>query len=394
MRIVLLFLLLVLNPLFNDAQNSVLSDNAEISLLTVGPGKVLNDTFGHNGLRVRDPINNIDVVFNYGVYDFNAPNFYLKFAQGKLDYMIGANRYSDFFNLYTYQNRSIQEQVLDLDQEEKQGLYNFLLNNYKPENRYYLYDFFYDNCATKMRDVVESNVEEVIFTVPGNLEKKTFRELIYEHVTRNSWGSFGIDLALGSVIDREASPDQYMFLPKYIFEFFEVAERSDGSLLVSESRTVFKPRPESKGLAWIYSPLVILSILSLYIIYLTVKDWKNKYHRLWIDRSIFIISGITGLVILLLWFATDHTATANNYNLLWAFPLNLLFIGQIGRAKPGNWFRRYLKFLLIMLVLMVFHWMTGVQVFAIGLVPILILLVIRYIFLIHILKPEPAISTG
>ncbi|NNL79560.1 MAG: DUF4105 domain-containing protein [Flavobacteriaceae bacterium] len=388
MRIALLFLLIIVSPSQTFSQPGSLSQQAEISILTVGPGKMLNDAFGHNGIRINDPGRNLDIVFNYGVYDFNAPNFYLKFAQGKLNYMIGANRYPDFYQLYTYQNRTIQEQVLNLSPEEKQNLYNFLLNNYEPENRYYLYDFFYDNCATKMRDVLEANVKQVIFKVPENLEQKTFRELIHEHVGRNSWGSFGIDLALGSVIDRNATPDQYMFLPKYIYEFFEVAERSDGTNIARDNRLVFEARPEKTGLGLVFSPLVILSILSLIVIYLTIKDWKSVNRRKWIDGTIFTITGFAGVVLLLLWFATDHTATANNYNLLWAFPLNLIFLRLILKSEPPSWFRRYIKFLLILLALMVFHWISGVQIYSIALIPILVMLTIRYIYLIRFFRKD------
>ena len=397
MRIALLFLAFLVYPFYSTAQSSSLSENAEISILTVGPGKLLNDAFGHNGIRVNDPLNNLDVVFNYGVYDFDAPNFYLKFAQGKLNYMIGVNYYSDFYQLYTYQNRTIREQTLNLTADEKKGLYAFLLNNYKPENRYYLYDFFYDNCATKMRDVMEDNVDQLIFPVPENLEQKTFRQLIHEHVERNSWGSFGIDLALGSVIDRNAAPDQYMFLPEYIHVFFAEAERADGTKIVSESNMVYEAKPEGKGIGFIFSPLVILSILSLLLIYMTHKDKKKGVRRRWIDLIVFGGTGLAGLILLLLWFATDHTATANNYNLLWAFPLNLVFLHLVLRTEPPAWFRRYLKFILILLVLLVFHWISGVQIYALGLIPILIALAFRYIYLIRLFKKEtetvPEVST-
>ena len=388
MRIVILLFFLLTFPFSSFSQNSRLSPNAEVSILTIGPGKNLNDAFGHNGIRIKDTAANLDVVFNYGVYDFDAPNFYLKFAQGKLNYMIGVNRYSDFYQLYTYQNRTIHEQILNLTNEEKQSLYRYLLNNYKPENRFYLYDFFYDNCATKMRDVIEANANQVVFRVPENLEQKSFRELIHEHVGRNSWGSFGIDLALGSVIDRNAVPDQYMFLPKYIQVFFTEAERSNGEELVLDEQTVYEARPEGKGLSFLFSPLVLLSLFCGFFIYLTYLDKKRDVRRRWIDVFIFGFTGFAGLIILLLWFATDHTATANNYNLLWAFPLNLIFLYQILKESPNPWFRRYLKFILILLILLVFHWISKVQVYTLGLIPILVMLAYRYTFLISYFKQD------
>ncbi|HEX9600431.1 MAG TPA: DUF4105 domain-containing protein, partial [Mariniflexile sp.] len=176
----LLFLCLFLFVEVITAQQDILSEQAEISVLTIGPGTLLNDSFGHNAFRVKDPVKGIDLAFNYGVYDFETPNFYLKFAQGKLNYLIGLNYYEDFFEAYISQNRSIKEQVLNLSQIEKQKLFDYLLNNIKPENRAYLYDFFYDNCATKIKDVTNIAVNNTIqFNEPENFKQQTFRELIH-----------------------------------------------------------------------------------------------------------------------------------------------------------------------------------------------------------------------
>ena len=207
---------------YSFSQFKPITPHAEISILTIDSGTSLNDAFGHSAYRINDSIAKVDVIFDYGRYDFNTPNFYLKFAQGKLNYLISRHNFSDFFNHYVRYNRTIEEQVLNLSDAEKQDLFNYLETNYKPENRRYLYDFFYDNCATKMRDVVQNTSDKtIVFNNPENFKPKTFRALIYEHVNRNSWGSFGIDIALGSVIDKEATHNEHMYLPKYIFEFCE-----------------------------------------------------------------------------------------------------------------------------------------------------------------------------
>ncbi|MBT8271353.1 MAG: DUF4105 domain-containing protein, partial [Bacteroidia bacterium] len=298
-------LFILLFPLSLLSQSAKLSEKAEISVLTVGPGEMLNDAFGHNGFRVKDESRRLDVVFNYGVYDFGAPNFYLKFARGKLNYKMGVNYYDDFYQLYTYQDRTIQEQVLNLSQQEKQEIFDFLNENYKPENRYYLYDFFYDNCATKMRDVlVQVFGEKLKFNTPPDLQERSFRGLIYEHVDRNSWGSFGIDLALGSVIDKTAEPYEYMFLPKYINEFFDHAQLPNGDKLVSESRTIYEAAAENREAGFLFSPLVILGLLAGLILWITYADQKNSRRSKWLDLSIFLITGFAGIILLLLWFAT------------------------------------------------------------------------------------------
>lgn len=204
MKLKLFFSFIFIFSFFANAQQLKLSNQAEISVLTIGPGTLLNDSFGHNGFRVRDEGRRIDVVFNYGTFDFDTPNFYLKFAQGKLNYRLSHNPYDDFFQFYMAQNRSIEEQILDLTHTQKQQVFDFLLDNAKPENKYYLYDFFYDNCATKMKDVLEVSLNtEFNFQEPKAFEAKTFRALIHEHVNKNSWGSLGIDVALGSIIDEK-----------------------------------------------------------------------------------------------------------------------------------------------------------------------------------------------
>ena len=369
------------------AQQIKLSPNAEVSILTVGPGKSLNDAFGHNAFRVTDKSLGIDVTYGYGEYDFDAPNFYLKFARGKLNYLISRHNYSDFYNHYVHYNRTVKEQVLNFSETEKQALFDFLENNYKPENRRYLYDFFFDNCATRIRDVSQSvTANPITFNKPKNFEPKTFRELIYEHVDNNSWGSFGIDLALGSVIDQNASSNEFMFLPKYIHQFFLNTSYNGPDSIVKRSSIVYNKKPEKDTSNFLLSPIFINSVLGFIILFITFRNHKNHSRSKWLDIALFSATSIVGILLFLLWFATDHSATANNYNLLWAFPLNFILIGQLVKNRMKNWVKGYLKFLIIMLCLMTLHWLIGVQVFAVGLIPLIIALCVRYFYLLRCFK--------
>lgn len=385
LKLVLIVFLVFNSTVFSQTRN--LSSSAEVTVITVGPGTYLNDAFGHNAIRIKDDSLKLDIAFNYGVYDFQAPNFYSKFAQGKLNYLIGADYFKDFLRQYSSQNRTVREQVLNLNVEEKQRMYDFLVDNYKPENRYYLYDYFYDNCATKIRDVTqEITQKDIQFNNPEGFETKSFRELIHDHVDRNSWGSFGIDLALGSVIDREATAYQHMYLPEYIYRFFDTATYENGESLVSLSRTLYEKKDEEVSTAFIYSPLFVFGLIALMILWVTFSDLKKNKRTIWLDLILFGFTGLIGLFLLALWFGTDHSAAAFNYNLLWAFPLNIIVLFQLFKKSIKGWVIKYLKLLVILMVLLTLHWLIGVQVFAIGLIPLLLALAIRYIYLIRFFR--------
>ena len=389
MKHILLLLLFIFFDLPAQSQYKQLSPNSRISVLTIGSGISLNDAFGHSAYRVKDSL--IDIVFNYGVYDFDTPNFYTKFAQGKLNYKIDANYYEDFKASYIRQDRTIKEQVLNLSDDEKQRVFNFLSKNYEPANQYYLYDFFYDNCATKIKDVlVEALDNNIEFKEPESFEIKTFRTLIQENLNWNSWGSLGIDFALGSIIDGKASPIEHMFLPEYIYAFFGSAKfkQDKTKSLVKNEQVVYKKTGTYSSVYVLTSPLFILGIISILILYITFKDYKGNKRSKWLDISIFLITGLIGVVILLLWFATDHGATAQNYNLLWAFAINLLMTLQVKRTTATRWFKKYIKFLIILICLLILHWIIGIQRFGFALIPLLTALFIRYIYLIKFYQKQ------
>lgn len=388
----LLLLFLLLTTAISNAQFGSLSPAAEISILTIGPGAELYDKFGHSAFRIKDTLSGVDVVFNYGVYDFDTPNFYTKFAQGKLLYELGVTYYQPFYESYVAQNRWVKEQVLNLNKQEKQGVSDYLWNNALPENKKYKYDFFYDNCATKMRDVIQEVLgNKLEYTEDYIEEELTFRELIQKNLVANSWGSLGIDVALGAVIDRQARPIEYQFLPEYVFKAAEHAlvHGENGSQpLVKTTKTLFENKPTPPQNNFFTSPLFIFGLFGLLIVFITFRDFRSKTRSSWLDTFLFLFTGLIGVFLVLLWVATDHTATANNYNLLWAFPISLLLIVAISRKSISSKLGRYIFLLLLLLVLLCIHWLTGVQVFAIGLIPLLIGLAVRYLYLMKLGREE------
>ena len=379
------FLLVIVS--FSVNAQLKLTTESKISILTIGPGTSLNDAFGHSAIRIKDPVYKFDIVFDYGRYDFETENFYLKFAQGKLDYEINQSDFEVFMRYYQYNNRSVKEQLLNLNTEQKTAFYYLLKEAIKPENKSYPYDFFYNNCATKIKDDIETILNNQLAYYPKTTFKQfSFRNLIRSDLNQNSWGSFGIDIALGSKIDQIASVEEHMFLPKYLHQLLENARlKTDDSRLVSISKTLY-PSDTITKTNFFSSPLFILGALTLIMLFITYKDYKNNTRSKWLDMGLFAFTGVVGILLLLLWFATDHQTTAYNYNLLWAFALNILFIPSISKSKLNNRGLSYLKFLVLLMSLMGLHWITGVQSFAIGLIPLLIAIIMRYLFLIHHFK--------
>jgi hypothetical protein len=370
--------------LFQANAQLQLSKESEVSILTIGPGFVLNDAFGHSAIRIKDPSQNIDLIFDYGRYDFQAKGFYLNFAKGKLDYEIGWTYSEDFISNYKLQQRRVTAQIINLTLKEKQNLFEGLQTNIQPQNKSYSYDFFYNNCATKIKDVlVDTSNKNISFLTPENFEQLSFRELIRSHVPQNSWGGLGIDAALGSVIDRLASVEEHLFLPKYLDEILKHSKFDpEASKLVLRSEVLNQTQKSKPSTFW-WSPLVILGLVSITIIGMTYYDWTSKSRNKFLDALLFFTTGSIGILILFLWFATDHTATAYNYNFLWAFGFNLLMLPTVLKPKPKKRFVGYLKFLILLLTLMLLHSLTGVQAFNYTIIPLWIALLIRYGFLIH-----------
>ncbi len=374
------------------AQKITLSESAAISVLTMGPGTNLNDSFGHSAFRISDTNQNIDVVYNYGVYNFDTPNFYLKFVKGQLMYQLDRTDFSLFYQHYSDQDRWIKEQVLNLTLKEKQELFDFIQKNYLPENRKYIYDFFFENCATRIRDVLAAVLKnKLVFDKNFVSKTHTFRQLIQKNVHWNSWGSFGMDLAIGAVVDRNASSWEHQFLPEYIFKALEKGQIKRGlgaTDLVKKTSILNKKMAKEKSETLLMSPFFIISLLAFIILGVTFKDYQNNSRSRWMDCGLYALTGIIGIFLLLLWFATDHFATQNNYNLLWAVPLSLFFAIEIAKQNPKYWLKKYIMFQILMLLLLSVHWITGVQSYPVVLLPLLIALSIRYIFIFKFLNKK------
>ncbi len=367
-----------------------------ISLLTCDPGDELYMAFGHSAIRVLDNIKGTDYVFNYGTFNFNTPNFYGKFAGGRLDYMLSVSTYADFVATYTREKRSIREQVLNLSLEQEKYMVEFLQVNYLPERRYYRYDFFFDNCATRIRDAMDLVLgDKLVWNDEGaDKSEKTFRNLIDEYVLNMPWADLGIDLALGAVIDRDATAQEEQFLPDYMEKAFARASIvGDGPTrpLVKENHVILD-FPRQNATMPSLNPYWLFWLVAVVFTVITYIGFKRKRLFIGFDVALFSILGILGIVIFLLWFATEHSATQWNWNILWAFPGHLILAFALLRKNLKPWVRHYLLAALILADAAVVFWILGFQSFHPSLIPILLVVILRTNYLYYNVGKYKAIS--
>jgi hypothetical protein len=369
----------------------------EISLLTCDPGKELYSSFGHSAIRMREiGSEGQDLVFNFGTFDFRTPNFYGKFATGKLDYMLSVSTYAEFIREYDYYRRDVREQILALNSDQMDFLIQHLWAQYDPARRYYRYDFFFNNCATKIRDAFEISLgNQLVWNDPVKVEEKTFRNLIDEYVYPLPWADLGIDLALGSVIDRNATEREKQFLPDYMEAAFANATiEGDGPTrpLVKESRVILE-YPDEEFKMDLLNPYFIFWAIAILFTAITFYGHKKKRLFLGLDLGLFSILGILGLVVTFLWLFTDHSATKWNWNILWVFPGHLVLVWGLMKKELKPWVRKYLLFALIMADAAVVFWILGWQSFHPSLIPILLVIILRTNYLYYNLGSKILKST-
>ncbi len=348
--LIFLLILFILQPAFSQlssgmTRDSILSKNAQISLLTFDPGSEIYSIWGHTAIRIKDPEKNIDDVYNYGTFDFDQPGFLWKFLKGKLNYSLSYDPYDRVIYFYKYVKRGMYEQVLNLDYYEKIKLTKALEENYKEENRYYKYDFFFDNCSTRPLNIIEKSLNgKLMLRKPK--EELTFRQLLDRQISNHKWTDFGIDLVIGNRADKIPTPRQSSFLPLNLMHTLSKAKiqakpgmtamRTNKTVvkkLIKSEKKVFdfeqniKPTPLILRPIWVFT---ILFLLEIVVFYFTYK--KGKIICKWYDNTWFALAFAGSLIIIFLWFFTDHLATKNNWNLLWLNPFYLfLFFG--GKIK-------------------------------------------------------------
>lgn len=338
--LIVLSVVLLGTPLTSTAQPSSLSEQSEITMVTILPGEPVYTMFGHSALRVYDPVQNVDRLYNYGTFDFDDPFFIPKFAYGHLRYFLSVASYPGAVQVYKQQGRPVIEQKLNLSTEQKTALYRFLQTNAQPEHRYYQYDFFFDNCSTRIRDALEQALGEAVTFANHPSPDRSFRHLLDPYAADRPLLDLGFDLGLGTPADRTPSPREAMFLPEQLLEAFNnatVTREGAPRPLVTQTDTTYwisgyTSTPSTFDwpvpLAWLFLGLT-----------LAWTGWQASTGRLpgeVGDAILLSVVGSIGAIGFFLWFISEHAVTQNNWNLLWAWPTHLIAAAVLLR-RPGTY---------------------------------------------------------
>ena len=342
MRKLLVFFLLFVGILSAHASSM---DKVRISLLTCAPGSEIYALFGHSAIRYENPDQQQDWVFNYGMFSFKDPNFVMRFVKGETDYQLGVMPFAYFEAEYAMRGSSVYQQVLNLTNEEKECLIRLLEENYRPANRVYRYNYFYDNCTTRARDKIEESIQgKVVY--PENEAEVSFRNILHEFMQDSHWSEFGIDLCLGSEADQPIEERKQMFAPFYMLEAARGAMIHRGDtvvpLVLEESKIVDAVLEDEP--AFPLSPMTCSVLLLLITMAIVVWDIR-KGRSCWVwSALLFFLQGIGGCIIAFLFFFSLHPTVGSNWLLILFNPLPLLYLpvliyrGVKRKKDPYHWY--------------------------------------------------------
>lgn len=370
----LLFILLLSIPGSVFAQPN---DSTEVFLITCLPGNEVATIYGHSAIRVVNVSVGFDQVYSWGVYDFSTPNFVWKFAKGRLNYKIDSDSYEQFLQQYISEQRTVFSQRINFNKEEKIAFINLVNNNMLPENRLYLYDFFYDNCATRIRDLLEKTFSErLVYPDEKNITLPTFRERINEVQKPIPWLSVGTDLLIGISGDKKAGFRERMFLPEDLRKNLALATVNDnGKLnpLLQNPIPVLEYKPLASNKNYLLSPLFIFCIILIVITLVSILIKRKKFNN-YLDIFLFLVFSILSVLMVFFNFFTDHQAMKMNLNIIWLNPLLIpAFVSLITKRRQLIWFRIILListgFLLSIVILP--------QTINMAFIPLILILIIR-----------------
>ena len=313
MRYKKFYIFLLCLSVWIGAQAQGLSEEAQISLLTCTPGKELYARYGHTAIRVQDPQNRMDLVFNYGIFDFNTDHFYWKFVKGETWYELGATTMPWFMLEYEEEHRPVYEQVLNLTPSQRNEIWQALVRNYEPENRQYLYNFVFDNCATRPYLLIQKALGDTIHSDYTGYTGTTYRRFIRRYTGSMTWANAGINLLFGPKADKPMTDTQRLFLPEELMLYVAQARLRDGTPLVREGQIGAFELPHTPWYAsWPFG-------LALYFLFVCLISWwdrrRGKRSR-WIDIIFVCLYGLLLILVTFLTFFSCHPLVGFGWRLI------------------------------------------------------------------------------
>ena len=333
--IVLTFILSVVNATAG-AQSMTNPDRIQISLLTCSPGKEVWAQYGHTAIRYYDKESGEDLAINYGIFSLDQTCFIPRFVLGMTDYRMGVQPMDMFLAQYSYEGRGVVEQVLNLSAEDKEVIYKALQENMKPENVVYRYNYFFDNCTTRARDMLVNHLHGKVVYPPAE-EDATFRSMIHKWNNKYEWSQFGEDLLLGVNADRKTTKSEQQFLPENLRSDFDKA-RYNGKPLVKETNVLLDAETEVAEPVFPLSPLsvaLIFAVISLVMMLFSYR--RQQVYWAW-DLALMLTSGLMGIIFFVMIFS-QHPCVSLNFILLFFNPLPLFFLYSTIKKKKVIWWK-------------------------------------------------------
>ena len=323
----------------STAQPPLSADSIEIGLITCSPHEEVYSLYGHSALRYRDLRTGEDFVFNYGIFNFNKPHFVLRFVFGLTDYELGIAPTRPFCEYYRKWGSQVSEQVLNLTAQEKRRIADALSENLRPENRIYRYNYFYDNCSTRPRDIIERCVDGKIEYAARPDDAPTFRQLIHDHTEDHPWARFGNDMLLGVKADMKATQRQQEFLPAYLkvdFDHATIVSQGQSRPLVAARRTLVEPGLQIVEKEFPLSPMQCAVLLLIVSLTLLAVEWRRRRTIVAWDVLLMLLQGLSGCIILVMFFS-EHPTTSTNLLITLLNPLPLFFLPAVVRRRKTLW---------------------------------------------------------
>ena len=368
-------------PKSAPAQEEQQEDSVRVSLVTFYPGSEPHNIWGHSEIRVQQ--GPVDLYFNYGVFDFQAPAFMWRFMMGETDYM--CQPVPRFYATVGMEERRMVEQELNLSQDRAIAVRNFLWNNAQPENCTYRYKFLSDNCPTRPRDILEMAAGEGLRYPAMGDTTVTYRDILAHYCRNYAWERFGIDLVLGWDVDTVLDQRATMFIPMLLMDAVAGATIQTDSVAIPFVKATTVPIDKSTEgnvrppTPWYLSPMAFALLVLVLTLLVTCRDWRYRDVSRWLDAVLFAAGGLAGCILFFLIFFSTHEAISPNINIVWLNPLLLLLAVLPWFKKTGTTARWLHALNAAIVALLMLAWPWQPQVGNIAFFPLMAALVMRSI---------------